>query len=28
VTGWTGAEGAHEEILTGIANFEAAKHKA
>ena len=28
VTGWTGAEGAHQEILSGIAHFEAAKVKA
>ena len=28
VTGWTGPEGAHEEILTGIANFEATHPKA
>jgi inorganic pyrophosphatase len=28
VTGWTGVEGAHEEILTGIANFEAGHKKA
>ncbi len=28
VTGWAGPEGAHQEILTGIANFEAVKPKA
>ena len=27
VTGWTGPEGAHEEILSGIANFDAAHKK-
>ena len=28
VTGWTGVEGAHAEIVGGIAHFEADKLKA
>ena len=27
VIGWTGPEGAHQEIITGIANFEASQVK-
>jgi inorganic pyrophosphatase len=28
VTGWTGVAGAHLEIVSGMAQFEASKHKA